>query len=72
MLYDRLSGGMQSDVPVFVDHVAFGVPMLVLPIAKNLHELLKDRCLTAIASLGEFGGVVIVTVYAAFVLVVAV
>jgi hypothetical protein len=46
--------------------------MLVLPISVYLDELLQDGSLTAIATLGEFGRVVIMTVHTALVLVVAV
>ena len=46
--------------------------MLILAIAENLDELFQNRCLTAIASLGKFGGVVIVAVNTALVLVIAV
>ena len=63
---------MKTNIPVFVDHVALGVPMLILTIAKDLNELFQDGGVTAIASLGEFGGVVVVAVYIALVLVVAV
>lgn len=46
--------------------------MLVLPVAEDFDELLQDGCLTAIAALGEFGRVVVVAIYTALVLVVAV
>ena len=46
--------------------------MLVLAVSEDFDELLKDCCLTAVASLSESGGVVIVTVHIAFVLIVAV
>jgi hypothetical protein len=46
--------------------------MLVLSISKDLDELFQNRCLAAVAPLGELGGVVVVTVDASFVLVVAV
>ena len=61
---------MQSDVPVFVNHVTFGMPVLIHTIAEDLDELLQDGCLTSIALLRKFGGVVVVAVYIAFVLVV--
>ena len=61
---------MQSDVPVFVNHVTFGMPVLIHTIAEDLHELLQDGSLTSIALLRKFGGVVVVAVYIAFVLVV--
>lgn len=71
-LDDGLAGGVQSHVPVLVDHVAFGMPMLVLAIAVDLDELLEDGCLAAVAALGKLGRVVIVAVNATFMLVVAV
>lgn len=46
--------------------------MLILTITENLHELLKNRGLTTIAALCEFGRVVVMTVNTAFVLVVTV
>jgi hypothetical protein len=46
--------------------------MLVLAIPKDLDELFQNRCLTAVTPLGEFGRVVVVTVDASLVLVVAV
>jgi hypothetical protein len=46
--------------------------MLIYAIPEDLHELLQDGCLTSVALLRELGGVVVVAVYAAFVLVVGV
>ena len=46
--------------------------MLVLAVPKDLHELFEDRSLTAIAPLRELGRVVIVTVYVALMLVIAI
>lgn len=46
--------------------------MLVLPIAENLHKLLKDGRLAAIAPLRKLSGVVVVAVDVAIMLVVAV
>ena len=63
---------MQAHVPVLVDHVAFWVPMLVLPVAEDFDELLQDRCLAAVAALSELGRVVVVAVDAALVFIVAV
>lgn len=46
--------------------------MLVLAVPENLHKLLQDRVLAAVASLCEFGGVMVVAVHVALVLVIAV
>ena len=46
--------------------------MLILAIAEDFNELFQNRCLTAVAPLSELGGVVVVTVDASLVLVVAV
>lgn len=46
--------------------------MLVLAIAENLDKLLEDGRLAAIASLSEFGRVVVMTIYVSLVFVVAV
>lgn len=46
--------------------------MLVLPIAENLHKLLEDSRLAAIAPLRELSGVMVVAVDVPIVLVVAV
>ncbi len=67
-----LLGRVQADVPELVDHVALGVPVLVLAIPEDLDKLLKDGGLASAATLGELGGVVIVAVDAAVVFVVAV
>ena len=61
---------MQSDVPVFMYHITFRVPVLVDSVAEDLDELLQDGSLTPIALLREFGRVVVVAVHIAFVLVV--
>lgn len=44
--------------------------MLVLTVAHDLDELLENGCLTTIASLCEFEGEMIVTIYTTIVLVV--
>ena len=46
--------------------------MLVLAIPEDFNELFKDRRLTAITPLGKLGGVMVVTVHAALVLVVTI
>lgn len=48
------------------------MPVLVLPIPVYLYELLENRRLTATTSLGELGRVMIMTVHATLVLVIAV
>lgn len=71
-LDDGLAGRVQAHIPVLVDHVAFRVPVLVLAIAVDFDKLLENGSLAAIAALGKLGGVVVVAVDAALVLVVAV
>lgn len=63
---------MKSNVPKLVDHVAFRVPMLVLTIAENFHELFEYSSLTTIALLRESRRIMIVTVHAALMLIVAI
>ena len=46
--------------------------MLVLSISEDLHELFKDRSLAPVAALGEFCGIVVMTVDHTIVLIVAV
>lgn len=46
--------------------------MLVLSVSEDLNELLQNRRLTAVTPLGKLGRVMVVTVDAALVLVVAV
>lgn len=55
-----------------MDHVTFWMPVLVLTVPEDLDELLKNGGLAAIAALRELGGIVIVAVHLAVVLVVAV
>lgn len=62
----------QPHIPELVDHVALGVPVLVLAVPEYFDELLKDRRVAAIAPLGELRRVVVVAVDVAIVLVVAV
>lgn len=67
-----IAGGGQSHIPELVNHVTLGMPMLVLPVAKDLDKLLKYCRVTSIALLGELSRVVIVAVNLGIVLVVAV
>lgn len=46
--------------------------MLILTVAEDFDKLFEDSCLTAIASLSEFGRVMVVAVYVSFVFIVAV
>lgn len=46
--------------------------MLVLAVPEDFHELFEDRSLTAITPLRELGRVVIVTVYFALMLIIAI
>lgn len=55
-----------------MDHVALGVPVLVLTIPEDLDKLLQYGGLTTAASLGELRRVVIVTIYLAVMFVIAV
>jgi hypothetical protein len=61
---------MQAHIPVFVDHVTLGMPVLIDSIAKDFDELLQDGGLTAVTALREFGRIVVVAVDAAFMFVV--
>ena len=61
---------MQSDIPVLVYHITFGVPVLIDSIAEDFDELLQDGSLTSIALLRKLGRVMVVAVDIAFVLVV--
>src|SRR3569833_57374 len=64
--------GCQADVPELVDHVALGMPVLVLAVPEDLDNLLEDGGLAAIAPLCELGRIVVVAVYLAVMLVIAV
>ena len=55
-----------------MNHVAFGVPVLVLAVPEDLDELLEDGSMAAAAALGELGGVVVMAVDMAIVFVIAV
>jgi len=55
-----------------MDHVAFRMPVLILTVPKDFHELLENRCLTSVASLGKLSRVMVMTIYLPLVLVVAV
>lgn len=55
-----------------MNHIAFGVPVLVLAVAIYLDELLEDGSLATIAALSEAGGVVVVAVDVGIMLVIAV
>ena len=46
--------------------------MLILPISEDLHELLQNCCLAAVATLCKVRGIVVVTVYLPLVLVVTI
>lgn len=48
------------------------MPVLILAVSKDFDKLFEDGRLTAIAALGEFGRIVVMTVYVALVFVVAV
>lgn len=55
-----------------MDHVALGVPMLVLAISEDLDELLQDCRLAAAAALSELRGVVVVAVDLAIMLIITI
>lgn len=63
---------MKSHVPVFVDHIAFGMPVLIHAIPEDLDELLQDCRLAAIAPLRKARRVVVVAIHTAFMLVVGI
>ena len=71
-LLGRVARLTKSDVPEFVNHVAFRMPVLILAVAKNLNKLLEDCSLAAIAPLCVLRRVVVVAVHISFVLLVAV
>jgi hypothetical protein len=48
------------------------MPMLILTIAENLHELLQNSCMTPVASLGKLGGIVEMTVNPALMFIIGV
>lgn len=62
----------QADVPELVYHVALGMPMLILPVSKDLDELLENGSLTASTPLCELRGVMVMAVHFPFVFVVAI
>lgn len=70
--FERLPRRRQANVPEFVDHITLRMPMLVLAIAEDFHELLQDGRVAAVASLGELGRVVEVTIDLAFVFIVGI
>ena len=55
-----------------MDHVALGVPVLILAIAEDLDELLEDGRLTSIAPLREPCRVVVVAIDLAVVFIITV
>ena len=55
-----------------MDHIALGMPMLILTIPEDLDELFQNGSLAAVTLLGELGRVVVVAVDAAFVFIVRV
>jgi hypothetical protein len=48
------------------------MPMLILTIAENLHELLQNRCMTPVASLSKLGGIVEMAINPALMLIIRV
>jgi len=66
------AGRREPNIPELMDHVAFWMPVLVLTVPIDLDELLEDRCLASVASLGKPSRVMVMTVYFPLVLVVAV
>lgn len=55
-----------------MNHIAFGVPVLILAIAEYLDKLLENCGLAAVASLRKSCGVVIMTIDSSFMLVVVI
>lgn len=62
----------QADIPEFVNHVAFGMPVLVLAVPEDLDKLLQNGGLAAVAALRELGRIMVVAVDISVVFVVAV
>lgn len=67
-----LLGRSKSDIPEFMNHVALGMPMLVLAISEDFDELLKDGCLAAIASLSELCRIMVMAINLSIVLIITV
>jgi hypothetical protein len=57
----RFVSVVQPDVPVFVYHVAFRMPVLILTIAEYFNELLENRIVAPVTSLGKTCRIVVVT-----------
>lgn len=55
-----------------MDHIALGVPVLILPITKYFNKLFEDGSLTTIAPLSKLGRIMIVTVYAPIMFIIAI
>lgn len=55
-----------------MNHVTFGVPMLVLTVPEYLDKLLENGGLTAVTALCELGGIMVVAVDISVMFVVAV
>lgn len=55
-----------------MDHVALGVPVLVLAIPEDLDKLLQDSCLAPAAPLGKLCRIMVMAVHLSVMLVVAV
>lgn len=53
-----------------MNHVTFGVPVLILAVAEDLNELFENGSMAAMAALRKLRGVVEVTIHLALVLVV--
>lgn len=72
LLLIEFVGLVEAYVPVLVDHVALGVPVLVLAVAKYLDKLLENGGMASVASLRKSGRVVVVAVDISFMFVVAI
>lgn len=55
-----------------MNHITFGVPMLVLTVPEYLDKLLQNGGLAAVAALCELGGIMVVAVDISVMFVVAV
>ena len=69
---DRLVRRREAHIPEFVNHVTFGMPMLILAVSINLDKLLENGRVAAVAALSELSGVVKMTIDLSLVFVVGV
>lgn len=68
--FQLLAGRRKANIPEFVNHVALRMPMLILAIAEDFHELFQNGGMTAVASLSKLSRIMVMTVHFVFVLVI--